>query len=110
MPPGCLALFSVCCGANHVFLLRTTNKVDVLTLVCDAQQVGAQFDMETTAMTFSTVGACTPLIGCEPAWNETQARAVVAIYVVHPDTATVVICSGGVWKLNDVKPWGGIST
>ncbi len=69
---------------------------DLISVLGVAQQVGTQFDMVATAMKFSSVGSCTPLIGCEPAWNATQARGVVAIYVVHPDTETVVVCSGGV--------------
>jgi hypothetical protein len=42
----------------------------------------------------TTIASCTDMVVCNATWNETQARGVVAIYVVNPQQDTVNLCSG----------------
>eukprot|EP00884_Botryococcus_braunii_P004264 jgi/Botrbrau1/13839/Bobra.0056s0076.1 len=59
-------------------------------------QVGTSFDMEATAVTFTSISSCTAMVACDPVWSATQARGVVAIYVVDPRNLSVAVCTGSI--------------
>eukprot|EP00884_Botryococcus_braunii_P006485 jgi/Botrbrau1/15838/Bobra.40_1s0022.1 len=59
-------------------------------------QAGTGFDMLATQVTGSTISSCTQVVACNTTWNETQARGIVAIYVVDPLQLTVNLCSGSI--------------
>lgn len=55
---------------------------------------GERGTVGTGQVTGTQIGGCTQQVVCNATWNQTQARGIVAIYVVDPVSMIVDLCSG----------------